>query len=241
MMFTGSMRCPLLLLFAAGSLFGQTGEWSSLFDGRTLNGWMWSIDGNPTAPCWAVENGLLRTTPGHGSPTYLLTRRSFQDFEFAFEWKAEPGANSGVKYRFQGYWVNKELRAEPEGPDRIEPVALEYQIIYDAKHPDALTGPTHSTAAVYEYWPPQKAGPVKADVWHTSRIVARGLHIEHWLDGHKVVSIELDDPEVQASFQRSKRRGSSPVLAKHERRNSPIALQFHDGIVWFKNLRIRSL
>jgi hypothetical protein len=82
---------------------------------------------------------------------------------------------------------------------------------------------------------------VKADVWHTSRIITRGLHIEHWLDGHKVVDIELDDPQVQASFQRSKRRRSSPVLAKHERRNSPIALQFHDGIVWFKNLRIRSL
>jgi hypothetical protein len=240
-MFPRLIHRPLLLFCAAGCLAAEPGGWTSLFDGKTLNGWMWSTAAEPTPPCWVVENGLLRTSPGQGSPTYLLTRKSFGDFEFAFEWKADPGANSGVKYRFQGYWVNKELRAEPEGPDRIEPVALEYQIIDDAKHPDALTGPTHSTAAVYEYWPARKSGPVRADVWHTSRIVARGLHIEHWLDGHKVVDIELDDPEVQASFQRSKRRGSSPVLAKHERRNSPIALQFHDGTVWFKNLRIRSL
>jgi hypothetical protein len=235
------MRWPLLLLSVPACLLAQTGEWSSLFDGKTLNGWIWSVAADPAAPCWAVENGLLRTTPGQGSPTYLLTRRSFQDFEFAFEWKAAPGANSGVKYRFQGYWVNRQLRTEPEGPDRIEPVALEYQIIDDATHPDALTGPTHTTAAVYEYWPARKDDSVKAEVWHTSRIIARGLHIEHWLDGHKVVSLELDDPEVQASFQRSKRRGSSPVLAKHERRSSPIALQFHDGIIWFRNLRIRPL
>jgi hypothetical protein len=235
------MRWPLLLLCAAGCLAAEPGEWTSLFDGKTLNGWMWSTAAEPAAPCWAVENGLLRTTPGEGSPTYLLTRTSFRDFELEFEWKATPGANSGVKYRFQGYWVNKELRAEPQGPDRIEPVALEYQIIDDAEHPDALTGPTHTTAAVYEYWPARKTDPVRADVWHASRILARGLHIEHWLDGDKVVDINLDAPEVQASFQRSKRRGSSPVLAKHERRSSPIALQFHDGIVWFRNLRVRSL
>jgi hypothetical protein len=82
---------------------------------------------------------------------------------------------------------------------------------------------------------------VRTNAWHTSRIVARGLHIEHWLDGKKVVDVQLDSPAVQESFAASRRRGSSPVLARHERRTSPIALQFHDGVVWFRNLKIRRL
>lgn len=213
-------------------------SWISLFDGRSLEGWTWSIAPHPPEPSWAVENGLLRTTPDHGQPTYLLTRESFTDFELSFDWKAEPGANSGIKYRFQGYWVDGQLKPEPAGPGRIEPVALEYQMTDDLRHPDALSGATHATAAVYEYWPADKAEPARADVWHSGRIVARGLHIEHWLDGRKVVDIQLDSPEVQQAFAASRRKGSSPVLAKHERRSSPIALQFHDGTVWFRNIRI---
>ena len=232
------MRALFIFTVLTASAFGQ---WRPLFDGKSLNGWMWSTATKPATPSWTVENGTLRTTPGQGEPVYLLTRESFTDFDLSFDWKAEPGANSGVKYRFQGFWVNKELKPEPEGPERIEPVALEYQIIDDKKHPDALTGPTHATAAIYEYWPAQQTSPVKAGVWHTSRIVARGLHIEHWLDGSKVVDIELNSPEVQTAFANSKRRVSSPLLAKHERRSSPIALQFHDGVVWFRNLKIKTL
>jgi hypothetical protein len=71
--------------------------------------------------------------------------------------------------------------------------------------------------------------------------VARGLHIEHWLDGRRVADVELDSSAVQQSFAKSQRKESSPLLAKHARRESPIALQFHDGTVWFRNLRIRKL
>lgn len=213
--------------------------WVLLFDGRTLEGWMWSTEKDPPAPSWAAKDGLLRTTPGQGKPTYLLTRDSFTDFELAFEWKVEPGANSGVKYRFQGYWVGGQARARPEGPERIEPIALEYQIADDEGHPDALGDAKHSTAALYEYWAAQKEAPARANVWHAGRIVARGLHIEHWLDGRKVVDVRLDSAEAQEAFRTSQRRGSSPLLAKHERRESPIALQFHDGAVWFRNVKIR--
>ena len=124
---------------------------------------------------------------------------------------------------------------------QIEPVALEYQITDDERHPDALSGPIHATAALYEYWAPHKDGPARARVWHRGRIVVRGLHVEHWLDGRKVVDIHLDAPEVQAAFAASPRKSSSAVLAKQERRDSPIALQSHDGAVWFRNLRIRRL
>lgn len=212
-----------------------------LFNGLDLDGWMWSVDPNPPAPSWAVVGGELRTTPEKGQRVYLLTRESFTDFDFSFEWQGEPKCNSGVKYRFQGYWVDGKVRQSPEGPGRIEPIALEYQIADDEANPDATSDAKHSTAALYEYWPAQKPTPAKAGVWHAGRIVARGLHIEHWLDGRKVVDIQLNSPEVQESFRNSQRRGSSPLLAKHERRSSPIALQFHDGVVRFRNLTVRAL
>ena len=233
------MRRTAILLVA--SIAAAQTVYRPLFNGRDLDGWTWSMETHPPAPRWAAGNGILRTTPGKGSEVYLLTRESFTDFDFSFEWNCEPGCNSGVKYRFQGYWVRGELRPNAEGPDRIEPVALEYQIADDERHPDALGGPKHATAALYEYWPAHKTAPAKAEVWHTGRIVAHGLQIEHWLDGRKVVDIALDTPEVQESFRQSARRGSSPVLAKQERRSSPIALQFHDGAVRFRNLKIRLL
>jgi hypothetical protein len=229
------------IVMLAGIAFAQAPGERPLFDGRDLEGWMWSIDAAPAAPSWAAVDGELRTTPGKGKEVYLLTRDSFTDFDLSFEWNGEPGCNSGIKYRFQGYWVKGQLKQSPEGPDRIEPVALEYQIADDESHPDAVGDAKHSTASLYEYWPAQKSGPAKANVWHTGRIVARGLHIEHWLDGRKTLDISLDSPEVQESFRKSSRRGSSPVLAKHERRSSPIALQFHDGVVRFRKLKIRPL
>ncbi len=237
------MRLALFTLLLAAVSWAQTADDHSraIFDGRTLEGWMWSADPHPPAPSWSVEDGMLRTTPGAGTPVYLLTRDSFTDFDLTFEWKAEPGANSGIKYRFQGYWADGKLQQTPGGKGRIEPVALEYQIADDESHPDALRDAKHSTAAIYEYWPASKTGPARANVWHTGRIVADGLHIEHWLDGRKVVDVMLDSDAVQESFRSSRRRGSSPVLAKQERRTSPIALQFHDGAVWFRNLRIRTL
>ena len=226
------------MLFAA--------DWKTLFDGKTLNGWMWSTAPNPPEPSWAVRDGALVTTPGHGKEVYLLTKDSFSDFELEFEWKGEAGVNSGIKYRFQGFWSgeppNGRVSQQPdEGAGRIEPIALEYQIADDTANKDALSDAKHACASLYEYWPATKDGPARPGVWHTGRIVARGMHIEHWLDGKNVVDVDLDSPQMKAAFAASPRKRSSPLLMKHERRDSPIALQIHDGVVAFRSLRIRPL
>src|SRR6266478_89079 len=113
-------------MLSAFFAFAQEGK--SLFNGRDLAGWMWSVDSQPPTPSWAVERGLLRTTPGIGAPLYLLTRASFTDFDLAFEWKAEAGAYSGTKSRIQGYWAGAlgagKLQHEPAGAGRIEPEGL---------------------------------------------------------------------------------------------------------------------
>src|SRR5436309_3102039 len=120
------LRALVSLLLITGVGFAQPQK--ALYNGRDLTGWMWSLDPHPPAPSWSVERGLLCTTPETGTPLYLLTRESFTDFDLTFEWKAEAGANSGIKYRFQGYWVDGKMQREPAGAGRIEPIALEYQI-----------------------------------------------------------------------------------------------------------------
>lgn len=244
-----------LAAIAAGALvaFSQStaaSKWEPLFDGKSIEGWFWSVPGqHPIAgdPSWAAENGILRTTPQHGTPVYLISRASYRDFELRFEWKAEAGANSGIKYRLQGFHSSGKSALtqdpDPDAPHRIEPVGLEYQITDDVANADAKSTPRHAAGALYDYIEPSpaaKPGLAKPGVWHESRIVARGLHIEHWLDGQCVVLVDLDTPEAAALFARSPRK-SKEMLRRQDRRESPIALQIHDGVVEFRNLAIRRL
>jgi len=203
----------------------------SLYDGTSLDGWFWSHEANPPTPSWVSNKGILATSPGKGKEVYLLTKKSFEDFDFSFEWRAEPRANSGVKYRIQEYGNSS---------SRIEPVGLEYQITDDEANPDALSSPRHSAGALYDYVAPAKSRPALPNVWHQSRILVRGLHLEHWLDGEKVVDTNFDSPAAAASFNLSKRE-SRHMLRKQEKRQSPIALQIHDGVVEFRSLVIRQL
>lgn len=204
---------------------------SPLFDGKTLNGWYWSKDPNTPAPSWTVRNGNLVCTPKQGKAVYLISKEQFEDFDLSWEWRAEVGANSGVKYRFQ---------ALNEGGSRLEPTGLEYQMTDDLANSDALSTPRHSSGALYDYMAPAKRQPAKPGVWHTSRIVAKGLHIEHWLDGERVINIDLDTPAAEATFNESK-RNSRHMLRKQERRLSSIALQIHDGEVEFRKIVITAI
>ncbi len=217
-------------IFVCFALMAQSG-FRDLFDGKTLNGWMWSREDAPPQPSWVARDGMLVATPGQGKEVYLLTKEAFEDFDFTFEWRAEAGANSGVKYRIQTYG---------ESVRRIEPVGLEYQITDDETNPDALSTVRHSAGALYDYVAPVKKGPAVAKKWHLSRILVRGLHVEHWLDGAKIVDVDLDSEAAGKSFELSTRQ-SRVMLRKQAVRKSPIALQIHDGMVEFRHLRIRTL
>ncbi|MDZ4800761.1 MAG: DUF1080 domain-containing protein [Bryobacteraceae bacterium] len=219
---------------AAAPLCAADG-WKPLYNGHNLDGWWWwpPGKGTPPEPSWTVENGILRTTPDKGTRVYLITKESFTDFELAWDWKIEKAGNSGIKYRVQKL-INF------DGP-RPEPGGLEYQMADDESNPDALSDAKHSTAAIYSYVTPNKPKLAGPNVWHSARILARGLHIEHWLNGVKVVDVNLDAPETIASFRASERKRSAEVFLKHEQRTSQIALQFHDGAAWFHDLKIRAL
>lgn len=206
-------------------------NWIALFDGKSLDGWRWDKPGEKNAPSWTVREGLLCTRPDLGKAVYLITEREFEDFELRFDWKIEQGGNSGIKYRIQTWG---------ESDRRLEPIGLEYQITDDVDNRDAKSAVKHTSGAIYDYVAPEKSKPARADVWHRAGIVVKGTKIEHWLDGERTVTLDLTTEQAKLSFATSK-RGSREMLRKQEQRKSPIALQIHDGVVCFRELKVKPL
>lgn len=196
------------------------GEWVELFDGRTLEGWQ-TAAGLPVTQGWEVSDGTIHRS-GRGGD--IVTSRGFRDFELEFEWKVAPGANSGLKYRFASYG---------EGG----PVGVEYQVLDDSRHADGRNSRT-SAASIYHVVAPAADKPLKPPgEWNSARIVARGSRLEHWLNGQKVASADLQSEEWRAALQQSKFRGKPDFGTRAGR----ILLQDHGDEVWFRNLRLREL
>lgn len=196
--------------------------WTLLFDGTTLEGWRgYRLDGLPDAG-WKIEGGLLKTVP-QVKGKELITEKKFGDFELAWEWRLAPGGNNGIKY----------LVTE----DRPKAPGHEYQMLDDEKHPDAIRGDTHKTAAFYDVLPPAPDKPVRpAGEWNASRIVVRGTQIEHWLNGQKVLTYELGSEAVKAALAKSKFKAFPDFGTKI---TGHIMLTYHNDECWFRNIKVR--
>src|ERR1700682_5653909 len=161
--------------------------WRSLFDGTSTSAWRGYKEQSLPAG-WSIVEGILTKT---GSAHDIITQARFGNFDLALDWKIAPGGNAGVFYR------------GTEEYDHIYWSAPEYQLLDDAAHPDGKNRLTSAGSASALYPPP--AGVVKpAGEWNSSRIVARGPHVEHWLNGKKVVEYELWSPDWEAKVKASK-------------------------------------
>jgi hypothetical protein len=195
--------------------------WRSLFDGKTTSGWRGYK--SPELTGWKVAGGTLAK---EGTASDILTTDQFENFELEFDWKLDKGGNAGVFYR---------------GTEEYEKVywsAPEYQLLDDAKHEDAGSRLTAAGAAYGLY--PAPAGAVKpGGEWNSSRIVARGAHVEHWLNGKKLLEYEMWSPDWNAKIKASKFVDYPNFgLAK----KGHIAIQGdHEGHLALRNLRIREL
>ena len=217
----------------------QHAAWQSLFDGKTLQGWKaLGLDSIPTA-YWRVEDSVIHKVArtkvkplpdGTMPPTCdLMTVDTFLDFELSFEWKISPAGNSGIKYN-----VSEKMSIQGGNTHAL---GFEYQIIDDNGYPEKLE-PWQKTAALYALIPPEHAHPKPAGTWNSGRIVLRGNHGEHWLNGVKVVEYELGTSRFDSLVQHSKYH-VHPHFA--EKRYGHIVLQDHKDDVWFRNLKIRKL
>lgn len=198
------------------------GEWRSLFDGKTLDGWRgYQMFRAPVG--WRAQDGVLSKR----YPTEdLISADVFGDFELELEWKIGPGGNAGIFYR-----GTEQYKA-------IYYTAPELQLLDDAAAPDGKDRLTAAGAAYAIY--PSPAGVVKAaGEWNSTRIICKGAHVEHWLNGRKIVSYELWSPDWEAKVKASK----FAVWNDYGRiKVGHIGFQGdHDGELAFRNIRIREL
>ena len=200
----------------------NAGPWRALFDGTSTDAWR-AYKGTDLGHGWRIEDGTLAKS---GDASDLVTKDTFGDFELEWEWMLSPGGNSGVFYR------------GVEQGDYVYSTAPEYQLLDDAGHPDGQNRLTSAGSAYGLYAPP--AGVVHpANTWNASRLVVRGAHVEHWLNGQKVVEYELWSPDWEARVKASK-FATWPGFGRATR--GYIGLQGdHPGDLRLRNIRVRDL
>ena len=217
----------------------QRDGWRLLFDGKTFSGWRGlGYDSVPTAH-WKIENGAIRKIAdgdvprlADGQPAAggdLMTSDTYRDFELTWDWKISRAGNSGVKYN-----VSEEI-SMAAAPNHAA-LGFEYQMLDDSLHEDNKV-PSHRAGALYDLIAPTANKTLKpVGEWNSSRLVFRGNHGEHWLNGVKVVEFDLGTPLMDSALARSKYK-SIPKFG--EKRAGHIVLQDHVDEVFFRNLKIR--
>ena len=174
--------------------------------------------GGPLPSTWTVSGDTISHQPGGGD---IATAAQYRDFELDFDWQISAGGNSGVFYRVPGGGVLG-------GP--------EYQILDNGGHPDGRN-PITSAASAYAIYAPTADLTRPVGEWNSSRIVVEGSHVEHWLNGTRVLSYDLGSPAWQARVDASKFKSSNYGQAAE----GYIVLQDHGAAVSYRNLRLTPL
>jgi hypothetical protein len=219
-----------LAVLAGAPGFQSAASWRMLFDGTSLKDWKgYKTDAVPAG--WTVVDGTL-SKDGHVGD--LMTKDEFGDFELELDWKIGRAGNSGIFYR----GIEDQDYRGPSDGDRIYTTAPEYQLLDDIDAEDNKTRLT-CAGANYGLYPSAPGHLKPVGDWNQARIVARGAHVEHWLNGVKVVEYELWSSDWEAKVRATKFR----ALPKFGRaRRGHIGLQGdHPGMLAFRNIRLREI
>lgn len=197
--------------------------WQLLFNGKDLNGWR-TFQGKEISG-WKVIDGVLNNSgvgSDHGGD--IITKAKFQNFELSLEWKIAPQSNSGIFYH-----VNEKIGTAiyESGP--------EYQLIDDKGWPDRLRDDQHS-GANYGMHAPKNAVVKDSNEWNQTRIVVDGTHVQHYLNGVKVVDYQLWDNDWLLLKEKGKWK-DYPYYGMA--RKGQIGLQDHGGLAQFRNIKIK--
>ncbi|KAB7729137.1 DUF1080 domain-containing protein [Rudanella paleaurantiibacter] len=213
--------------------------WKLLFDGKTTKGWRGAYMDKFPAKGWNVEDGTLSIQKSDGSESTnfgdIVTEGEYSNFDLMFEFRLTEGANSGLKY------FVVEHKPKPAG----SAFGLEFQVLDDAKHPDAKMGRdgNRTVGSLYDLITAKGKQVNPIGEWNTGRVLVNGTHVEHWLNGKKVVEYERGSEEFRKLVGMSKyaapaynangRFGEAPI--------GHILLQDHGDKVSFRNIKIKTL
>lgn len=200
-------------------------DWMVLFDGSNLDAWR---NYKSDSAAWRIEDGALNTIGGSGD---LITKETFGNFELEFDWRITEGGNSGVIY----------LAQEADEYNSTYETGPEYQIIDDESYGIVhnITLEKHQmSGANYALDEPQNVQLKPLGEYNQAKIIVNNGHVEHWLNGGKVVEYDLWTDEWNARVAETKFK-DMPSYGQFK--EGHIALQDHGDPVWFKNIRIRQL
>ena len=199
----------------------QRDGWRLLFDGETLDGWRGFRKGRVPDGWRVVDGCITRVGPGGD----LITLDQFDDFELSLEWRVGPGGNSGIFYRVS------------EDESAVYLTGPEMQVLDNQRHADGQN-PETSAGSNYALHAPAEDVTRPVGQFNQARIVVRGDHVEHHLNGVKLLEYEIGSKDWQRRVDASKFR-DWPSYGRQRRGH--IALQDHGDPVWYRNIKVREL
>ena len=212
------------LIFLVAGCGKTTNGWILLFNGQAVTGMRgYKMDSFPWE-AWTVEDGSLKTIPG-GKGVDIISTETYKDFELELEWKLESGGNSGIFY------------FATEEDHSIWQSAPEMQVLDNTAHPDRLRKVT-SAGSLYDLIAPSEDVVKPLGKYNQVKIISQNNHIEHWLNGVKILEYEYGSDALKNLISKSKFK-DMPHFAKAF--SGRIGLQGDHGEVWYRNVRIRKL
>jgi len=216
--------------------------WKLMFDGVSFNGWRGLGRDHVPNGLWVIEDGLIRKVNTGDAKTLpdgsaieigdLMTIDTFGNFELSFEWKINKAGNSGLKYN-----VSEEMCLE--NGSMYSALGFEYQLLDDGDEAyKGILKPFQFTGSLYDLKPASNVVLKPVGVFNSSRILVDGNHVEHWLNGNRVVEYEFGSEELINAYKVSK---FSEIPGFPDKRKGHIVLQNHNDESWFRNIKIRVL
>ena len=208
--------------------------WKLLWDGKTTEGWRGAKLASFPDKGWKIENGVLKVLKSGGAESAnggdIVTTKQYKNFILKVDFKITEGANSGVKY-FVNPGMNKGAGSA---------IGCEFQILDDDKHPDAKLGVkgNRKLGSLYDLIPAPAQKPFNKATFNTAMIIVKDNHVEHWLNGVKLIEYTRQNEMWNALVAYSKYK-NWPDFGNAEYGN--ILLQDHGDEVWFKNIKIKVL
>jgi len=221
----------------------KTSGWRLLWDGKTTDGWRSARSDYFPTNSWRIHDGEFSVvSSGNGEAQAggdIITRERYSNFELTVDFKTTPGCNSGIKIFVQ---PNLDPVSGQGGKASTgSAIGLEYQILDDERHPDAKLGHDgdRKLGALYDLIPAgHNKHPNPIGEWNHARIISRGQHVEHWLNGEKIIEYDRDSATFDQAIAMSKFK-NIPGFGKWA--DGHILLQEHGSQVSFRDVKLRIL